>query len=211
MGQGASTATSAGYDAWRRTASNEAVASDTGPPDLEAPDVDVPDVEVRVPLDTKSKDNSGMYLPKHASITSPLVAICQLEGHSTDSFSLFSLDQLGVARTYTDGKERIIWRLDERDMYAPIHTGATRVGAVWVSEEQPLPASDTCINESVVRCCSFAEGSVITGSHSPPLAVAWESGQVCLVSSGTGMQVGHRGFMCGDLLVDDICICDGTR
>jgi hypothetical protein len=200
--------------------------------DVEAPDVDAA-VELPADVAPHSKpaiaDHSGTGFPMSSMIRRPLVAICALEGHSAESIRLWSLDQQGVARTYKDGVELCQWQVKEDSVLcvtaleselnstgdtgqppdeAPyFNTSFSRTHrTASITSDTGEPPSPVALHDSVISCCSIADGAIIHGNKSVRVALAWESGRVGLVCSDDGKQTG-RGFMCSDLVVEDVVIC----
>jgi hypothetical protein len=170
----------------------------------EVPDVAL-EVEVEVNSDngstkpTEAEPEGAAGFPQITQIRTSLVAICELNGHSATSIGIWSLDQLGVARAYHHGQEHLQWSVDEKRLrFVPCSASDVQPDAA----EKP-PAA---LHESVIRCCSIADGGPDSNAH---VAIAWESGMVGLMDTCTGQQLGQA-FLCSDMLVDDICICTGT-
>ena len=197
MGQGASTAGQLPLCCPSRTASDDGVT-----------------VEVDVQPATLG------HLKGAARCGVPLVALGEVDGHSPGRIHLWSLDAKGCARHYIDGKEQVLWRVDEADVEAvPAEEGA---GPAASDSTVAVAFSDS---GNVIVCSSLEQGKPIPATSASPsvlVAVAWASGRVALLSTNRSIEAEHsddikrpqqegRGFMCSDLLIKDICICTGTR
>jgi hypothetical protein len=158
----------------------------------------------------------------------PLVALGEVHGHSPwpDRIQLWSLDETGCARQYINGKEQVLWRVDEADVEAVAAEDAGPAAAHSMAVAFSDGEHDASRQEtgSVIVCSSLEQGKPIpatSASASVLVAVAWASGRVALLSTNRSSEAEHsdgtmraqqegHGFMCSDLFIKDICICTGT-